>query len=766
MARPGRQSNGGEAIGLREGREAGPGRAADGPGEVLFRPLLSNLQVPRPRVDVVPRRGLVAALLRSSAPLVVVSAPAGSGKTLALVQWVQAAQCPSAWLQLDRAANDPVVLLTYLGLALESFSEVDPALFAWLQESVTPIKSRILPSLEATLADAGPFLLVLDDAHLVRSKACWEILSFVIDHLPSGAQLVLSTREDPPLPLGKMRASGLVAEIRAPELALSRDEAGQLLRLHGRPVEDDTLQAMLTATEGWAAGLYLALLAGEGRSTGEWLPQIRGDQREIADYLSGEVLERQPYRTQEFLLRTSILERFSAPLCRVVTGRSDAHLALGHLAKENLFVTALDEREEWYRYHHLFAELLRAQLARKAPDELPGLHRAAAAWHSERGDPEQAIRHWLAAGDFRPAADLFAAVESELLDRGQLATGRRLLELFSDAQILSHKPLTLAAGWVFGFGNPHWVADVRVHPRLVRAACSMEVDDSPSLDGTASLRESQAQLRAFLAPDGIGRMVADAELAASLRSDANDDWYVMGRKLLGTARYLAGQGERAIALLEVATTCGDPWVESESLAYRALVAAERGRWDEAAELAELAMTRVPAGHEYGPPLATQLASARVASRRGDSATGVLVAGTTRFLEEMPGFLDWEVLLASVLLGEVCLEQDDLNEAKRWSDRARGILRRYPDAGMLGPRAERLRLALQERILGQAVTPAEQRVLDLLPTQLSVNDIGARLFISRNTMKSHMRSLYAKLDVHSRTEAVERARELGLLKSDR
>jgi LuxR family transcriptional regulator, maltose regulon positive regulatory protein len=734
--------------------------------------VLSNLQVPWPRVQVVPRRSLVSALLQSSAPLVLVSAPAGYGKTLTLVQWTQAEKRPSAWLQLDKADNDPVVLLTYLALALETFSALDPAVFDWLQESVTPIKSRILPSLEVTLAGEEPFLLVLDDAHLLRSKVCWEILSFVIDHLPARAQLAISTREDPPLPLGRMRASGLLEEIRAAELALSRDEVGQLLRLRGRPVEDDTLEGVLSATEGWAAGAYLALLAGEGRAPEEWLPQIRGDEREIAEYLTGEVLERQPYRTQEFLLRTSILERFSAPLCQAVTGRSDAHLVMKHLARENLFVVALDDQEEWYRYHHLFATCLRAQLARQRPNEQVELHRAAAQWHHRHGDAEQAVVHWLAADDIEPAANLVASSCTRLIDTGQTETARRILAQFTDGQILGYPPLLLAAAWVYGVGAPHF-ANRRDCENIVQTACVIPMGDAPSYDGSASLRSGQAQLRAFMAPDGIARMLADAELSLALESDnPYRGWYMEACKLRGIALYLSGRPEEAIAPLRVEETKGEYPMStggpaSEVVAFQSLIASDRGRWDEAEELEERAWRLAQRGStEVEPYPSVLLARARVLARRSDADLVDHLERVSRFLDEMPNLFDYEVLLGAVVLGEIELGRDDLAAAERWSERAQTVLRHYPDAGMLGPRAERLRLALQERRLGLSVTAAEQRVLDLLPTELSVNDIGARLFISRNTMKSHMRSLYAKLGVHTRAQAVARARELGLLKPER
>jgi LuxR family transcriptional regulator, maltose regulon positive regulatory protein len=810
----GMSSSGRGQAGFGPGRDAGPHGAAAARGGLILQPLLSNLQLPRPRVDMVARRGLVAGLLRSTTPLVVVSAPAGSGKTLSLVQWAQADRRPAAWLQLDTADNDAVVLLTYLGLALEGVTVVDPGVFDHLTASITPIRTLILPALEASLSAAEPFLLVLDDAHLVRAKTCWEILRFVIEHLPPGAQLALATREDPPLPLGRMRASGLVAEVRAPELALSRHEAGELLELHGRTLDEGALDTLLKATEGWAAGVYLALLAGERRPVGRWLPEIHGDEHAIADYLMGEVLERQPYGTQEFLLKTSILERFSAPLCQAVTGRSDARAALRRLARENLFVVALDEREEWYRYHHLFAELLRTELERRMPGEVAALHRAAAAWCDERGDAEQAIRHWLAAGDVRPAAELVARWCTGLIDLGQTGTAKRLLGMFSDRQILSHLPLTVAAGWVYGLGHPHYTNEL-TRRHLVRTALTADVGDLPPYDLHPSLRASQVQLRTFLAPDGIARMLADADLSVELESAApNQPNNLEARKLRGMALYFAGRLDAAVKPLRAeedgtqfsgeasavppplrSLIAGDrgtwgkydqlderTWAGAglagaglwpptaldacEVLAYQSLIAGDQGRWDEAEELDRRAWERFAlVGAEVEPPLAVLLCRARVLARREAPDLDDHLQRVSLWLREMPNVFEREAILGAVVLGEISLGRGELDGAAIWSDRAQAVLRTYPDAGMLRPRAERLRLAVQERSLGLAVTAAEQRVLDLLPTELSAQEIGVRLFVSHNTMRSHLRSLYAKLGVHSRRAAVERARALGLLKPE-
>jgi LuxR family maltose regulon positive regulatory protein len=319
-------------------------------------------------------------------------------------------------------------------------------------------------------------------------------------------------------------------------------------------------------------------------------------------------------------------------------------------------------------------------------------------------------------------------------------------------------------------GNPHYLTQ-RARENIVRAACTTLMDDAPSFDDRASLRSSQAQLRAFLAPDGIGRMLADAELSLELESGSPaGDGYMEACKLRGIALYLAGRPDRAIGPLKAEEDRRDPTetgVAAEVLAFQSLIAADQGRWDDAEELARQAWRLGdPTGTDWEYSLAELLARARVLARRDDADLADHLERVARFLNEMPNLFEREVILGSLVLGEIALGRGDLLAAEPWSARAQAVLERYPDAGMLGPRAERLRFALQERLLGQAITPAEQRVLDRLPTQLSAGDIGARLFISRNTMRSHMRSLYAKLGVHSRTEAVERARELGLLKSDR
>ena len=355
------------------------------------------------------RPALVPRLMRSTEELVLVSAPAGSGKTSALMQWAARESRPTAWLRLDVFDDDPVTLLRYLAAVLDPVVGIEPEVFELLLGRAPSLDARVFPGIAAAVAAARPFVLVLDDCHLMQDERCWRYIEQLLAQLPEGGQLALATREDPPLPLARLRAQGQLAEFRFNELAFSLGEAAELLSLHAVQADEDVVTALLGATEGWATGLYLALLAGRDRPGrdgpgvdhpgGEWPARVRGDQRAIAAYLLEEVLERQPRELQVFLLRTSILDEMSAPLCAAVTGRADCGAVLAKLATGNLFVSTTGENDEWYRYHHLFAELLRSRLERDGAELVPELQRRAATWHEAHGDPAAAIWHWVAAGE-------------------------------------------------------------------------------------------------------------------------------------------------------------------------------------------------------------------------------------------------------------------------------------------------------------------------------------------------------------------------------
>ena len=744
-------------LGTSEARDRSAGDAS------RFRPLQSKLRPPQRRLPLVQRRALVASLLASDRPLVVVSGAPGAGKSLLLAQWANAEQRPVAWLQLDASDNDPVVLLLYLATALQAVTTVDPVVFQALQLSIPPIRERVLPMLADALTVSPPFLLVLDDSSLLTNERCWSIIAALLDELPEGSQLAIGARVEPPLSLPRLRADGRLFEVRNHELALDRDEATYLLREHAGDVDDEVADTLLEVTEGWATGVYLGALAMRDRPAEEWLSHLRGDQREIASYLATEVLERQPEGLRTFLMETAVADRLSPALCHAITGRDDAGELLPRLAHDNLFVTPLDDHDEWFRYHRLFAELLRAELERRRPDDVQRLHENAAAWFLERGHVDSALHHLQAARDVDRAADLVAAEWTHYWDRGQAETVRRWLEAFDEEAILAHPALTLTAGWVFTA-----VGDARQAQHWARAACSARMDDSPSPDGAASLRSSQALLRATIAPDGVTAMREEAEVAAKLEARRGTSWHVDACQSLGAARWLTGAAQQAIRPLALAIREGavfNPSSELAALGYLSLIAADSDEWETAREYERRAAARLAelgfGSHRRSLPML--LARARLMAHDRDCPLDDLYAQIDDILGRLAPHV-WLRLLGEVTLGEVALLCGDLAQVDRRRAQAQRLLDQYPDAGILRRRVERLRKAGEQMRMIEPLTAAEARVLELLPTHLTEGQMAEELFVSRNTVKTHLRGLYRKLEVSSRADAVERARELGLFKA--
>ena len=629
----------------------------------------------------------------------------------------------------------------------------------------------------AALGAASPFLLMLDDGHLLQNETGWKLLAALTDELPAGAQVCIASRADPPLPLGRLRAAGRLAEYGESDVAFDRRETDALIRMHGRELESAALDRLQEVTEGWPAGLCLSLLA-RGRLGGALDPDVRGDQRAIASFLTEEVLERQPQELRSFLLRTSILDSLSAEVCRAVTRDERAGELLARAAHDNLFVCALDDHGEWYRYHHLFADLLRTLETRRAPEEGPTLHRRAAQWYWAHDAPERAVRHWLAAGDVEDAAH--PAFEScyTLVESGQTESARRMLDSFSDAELSEHFALTMAAAWLYGTV----IGDPVKGERWRRKACTAPAPDGPVPGGRGTWRGYQAGLRALLAPDGVSRMLVDAELvlaceeaAGAATSDA-ERWASApatastsawsAPRILGVADYLNGRTRRAEGHFREALECTEPLYASYCLAFLSLIASDEGRHDDAADLDGRALALSPEmGLDISPgmyvALPHLLAHVRVLAHRDDPEADAYIAKTERYLGDMVPQVPWRVLLLATVLGEVLLIRNR-SEAERWCRRAETILAKNPDSGVLRRRVGRLRETLEESRMADPLTAGERRVLDLLPTQLTARQMAARLFLTTNTVKSHLSHIYRKLGVTSRTDAVETARRLGLL----
>ncbi|MGH3147379.1 MAG: helix-turn-helix transcriptional regulator, partial [Rubrobacter sp.] len=342
--------------------------------------------------------------------LTLISAPAGFGKTTLLSGWVEGIERPAAWLSLDEGDNDPTRFLSYLVAALQTVApNIGEGVMGALRSPQPPPTESILTVLLNEITAVGDdFVLVLDDYHVIVARAVDDALGFLLEHLPPQAHLIIATREDPNLPLARLRARGQLSELRAADLRFAPSEAAEFLNsVMDLNLSEEDIAALETRTEGWIAGLQLAALSMQGhQDVPGFIRAFAGDNRYIVDYLVEEVLQRQPERARSFLLQTSILDRLSGPLCDTVTGQEEGNARLEALERGNFFVVPLDDKRQWYRYHHLFADVLSAHLMAEQPDQAPTLHRRASEWYEHHGSAADAIRHALAAEDFERAADL------------------------------------------------------------------------------------------------------------------------------------------------------------------------------------------------------------------------------------------------------------------------------------------------------------------------------------------------------------------------
>jgi LuxR family transcriptional regulator, maltose regulon positive regulatory protein len=417
--------------------------------------LATKLHVPGPRPGFVPRPRLADRLDEGlGRGLLLVCAPAGSGKTALLADWARHGRRPAAWLSLDVGDNDPARFWRHAVAALDGVcpgigERVGPLLGPPPPPSFEPLVTALINELTAR-PEAGEVLLVLDDYHLVGSQPVHASVGFLLEHLPPGLRPVLASRADPPLALARLRARGQLTELRAAELRFTSDEAAAMLReAAGAELPDAAVAALAARAEGWAAGLQLAGLSLRGRTdVAGFVAAFTGSHRYVLDYLAEEVLERQSEQVRAFLLETSVLERLSGALCDAVTGRTGSQALLGQIEAAGLFLVPLDEVRGWWRYHHLFADLLRARLQQQQPDRVAALHRAAATWSDEHGLADDAVQHALAAGDAVWAAWLIERNFDALLLRGEGATIQRWLAALPAELIWSRLRLLLAQAWL------------------------------------------------------------------------------------------------------------------------------------------------------------------------------------------------------------------------------------------------------------------------------------------------------------------------------
>jgi LuxR family maltose regulon positive regulatory protein len=519
--------------------------------------LSTKLYLPAPPPRAILRPRLIMQLVEGQRrKFTLISAPAGSGKTTLASEWLAASGRPAAWLSLDEADSEPARFLTYLAAAVQT---VAPGLGEAALEALQSPQPPIEPVLTALLNDIAalpePFILVLDDYHVLESQAVDQALVFLLEHLPRQMHLALTTREDPRLPLARLRARDQMTELRAADLRFTPAEAAGFLRGMGLDLATEDVAALEERTEGWIAGLQLAALAlrglagqGETAPDGEqdaagFIREFAGDHRYVMDYLLEEVLQRQAGEVRGFLLQTAILERLCGPLCDAVTGRSDGEAQLEALERGNFFVVPLDGQRRWYRYHHLFAGVLRVRLAAEQPGQVAGLHRRASAWYEQHDSAADAVHHALAAQDLERAADLIERAMPDVRRSRQEATLLGWLRALPEALLQRRPVLNIHfAGAMLQSGQLEGVAE-----RLREA--ERRLDTAPGEEAAVRhLRGWIANYRAgiALASGNLDVCVQSARLASDLVPEEDDLGRGAAAGLLGLACW--GRGELEAAL--------------------------------------------------------------------------------------------------------------------------------------------------------------------------------------------------------------------------
>ncbi len=719
--------------------------------------------VPPVRHDAL-QRARLAALRRAAqrSRVVLISAPAGYGKSTLAAQWSDADSRPGGWVQLGHGDNDPVVLLARVAAALERIGTMRHKLLEELSRRSPRIDEIVLPLLAADLAERDPFVLVLDDVDLITGQKSRAILSFLTDQVGSGSQLVLVSRGNPGVPLARLRAGGDVFEIGATTLALDANETRQIAASGGLELSDVAAEALRERTEGWAAGVALATLSLRGRDDAATrAARLTGDQPQIADYLIEEVLERQSDELRRFLLATSILDRMNAPLCDAVLGTSDAADSLDALARSNAFVVPLDDRREWYRYHRLFGDLLRRELERHHPDLLSTYLSRAALWCERHGRPDEAFAYAHASGDLAHAGRIALRHWDELAGRGQIETLRLWLDRCTDEEIESDAQLAISAAWVAV------LLGQAVRGRRFVAAAERSPLDVASADGSTSLRSALANVRSAVAPDGIHGMLRDAEFVYAAEKQAGTRWVLSACRALGVANVLLGRRHEAIAAFSeaLALTSDRPelaHVRVFCLGYLAFAATETGDRRSAERWVAEAMALVEGAHLEAIAQSTvgYAAAALVRQQRGDHLAAARHLERVRRLGPLLHGVPWLSADVALRCADISLDAGDLAGALDFAEVADDALRGYPDAGVLPARRQHLAGRISS---GEAfgLTPAELRLVGFLATHQSLQEIADRVYLSRATVKTHVASIYHKLGVPGRSEAVEIIERAGL-----
>jgi LuxR family maltose regulon positive regulatory protein len=586
----------------------------------------------------------------------------------------------------------------------------------------------------------------------------------VISGIPEGSQLVAASRsEQPHLP--RLRASADSVDIEVSDLALDAAGAEQIFAEAHVPIIHERAVALTARTEGWPVGLYLAALIAS--DSGGDVSTISGEDRYVADYLYRESFLHLPEGVQRFLRRTAVLDPLSASLCDATLDEWGAQARLRDLEASNMFLVPLDRRRGWYRYHSLFREFLLGELRRVEPDIIAKLHLRAADWYESNGSPMLALEHLLNTAERERCVQLVSSLALPTFQSGQLLTAQRWLSTLGEPAIREYPPLAVLAGWIAVLTGQ--TADAQ---RWAAFLDTVSFDLVP-VDGTVSFESARAMLQALMCRAGPERMVEDANFAVAAEPPWSG-WRAIALSLSAEAQLLVGNTELATELLEAASAMaaelGNVNAISLSRAELALLAMDDGRWADAAQEVERALAVVDGYrlHDYATSLLTFAAAARLALHRRDRReVDRQLARAMRYRPSCTLALPYVAAHARLQMAKVFMAIGDQATARHLLREIDDVLVQRPALGTLEMEISKFRAMLENNAQvsvagGTPLTPAELRLLPYLQTHLSFKEIGTRLFVSRNTVSSEVGSIYRKLGVSSRSDAVQQATALGLL----
>jgi LuxR family maltose regulon positive regulatory protein len=725
---------------------------------------------PRTAVEVA-RSPVLDRLEGTTASVVVVHAPPGYGKTTSVAAWVQHQHRPVRWIELDRADNDPAELLAILVRALSEVTDFDPSGFSTVVGSHEQYSTTVAPRLARSIRRCHqPFVLVLDDAHVVQHQPSLDLIDAVVHHVPQHARVVIIGRAEPRLPLARLRVDSAIEEITSVDLALDVTEANELLAGFGLTLDDAEVGRLVSATEGWPVGLRLAaqaLLADNG-DIDELGERPLGHDHVVRDYVREEWLGGLDTDALAFLVQASWLDALSAPLCDVVLERSDSARMLDRLHSNDLLVIPLGRRGDEYLMHSLLRAVLLDESERSQRDHRRSVEQRASVWYESVGDVDRAIDFSLRARNVARAEQLAEQYGPDRLATGRVGTVQQWLDMFPRPQLLASSPLCLlAAAATVALGQ----ADTTLTWLEFGRQAAESAGDTPAAQARSRIAALRSMAVATVDDDELdGAARAHGELAPGI-------WHAVACCGSGWLSAWTGDNERATRLLAEgaaeAQVTGAVTIEMQCRASLAVLWWTAGRHDQAAASARAARTlmREHELEELPTLVITTAMSALVEASDGDPATAhAEIALTRRNLVYVRNVGMWPNVQSRLALAQASLLLNDRVGARILADEAAALVAQAPATA--GPRRQLAELLEQLERSREALpygpsslTTAELRVLHFLPTNLTLSDIAERLYVSRNTAKSHAAAVYRKLGVASRGEAVDLARAVGLLASD-